>query len=112
MVVCQSACNRSDHGCSVGDLELVGGGGGGGGCGGGGGECIHQTGEQAATLVGLGWVSVGLGGMLPVRTLKPCVTGFGLDTSGWTEPKAGWLDDECSRLGSIPWVSLRPCPVG
>jgi hypothetical protein len=33
-------------------------------------------------------VSVGLGGMLPVRTLKPCVTGFGLDTSGWTEPDA------------------------
>ena len=65
-------------------------------------------------LLSWGWVgvTVGLGGMLPVRTLKPCVTGFGLDTSGWTEPKAGWLDDECSRLGSIPWVSLRPCPVG
>ena len=55
-------------------------------------------------LLSWGWVgvTVGLGGMLPVRTLKPCVTGLGLDTSGWTEPKAGWLDDECSRLGSIP----------
>jgi hypothetical protein len=39
-----------------------------------------------------------------VRTLKLCVTGFGLDTLGWTELKAGWLDGECSRLGSIPWV--------
>ena len=63
-------------------------------------------------------VSVGLGGMLPVCTHKPCVTGLGLDTSGWAELGAGWLDDdsarECSHLGSIPcqWVSLRPCLVG
>ena len=51
-------------------------------------------------------VSVGLGGMLPVRTLRSCVARFRLDTSGWTELKAGWLDGGCSRLGGIPWVTL------
>ena len=59
-------------------------------------------------LLSWGWVgvTVGLGGMLPVRTLKLCVTRLRLDTSGWTELKAGWLDGGCSRLGSIPWVTL------
>ena len=54
-----------------------------------------------------GWVgvSVGLRGVLPVCTLRSCVARFRLDTSGWTEPKAGWLDDGCSRLGGIPWVT-------
>ena len=42
-------------------------------------------------LLSRGWVgvSVGLGKMLPVRTLRSCVARFRLDTSGWTEPKAG-----------------------
>ena len=59
-------------------------------------------------LLSWGWVgvSVGLGGMLPVRLLRSCVARFRLDTSGWTEPKAGWLDGGCSRLGGIPWVVL------
>ena len=61
-------------------------------------------------LLSWGWVgvSVGLGpgGMLPVRTLRSCVARFRLDTSGWTELKAGWLDGGCSRLGGIPWVTL------
>ncbi len=79
-------------------------------------ESVFTKLAQVATLTVLGWVgppvvSMGLGGMLPVHT-QPCVTGFGLDTSGWTELKAGWLDDECSRLGSIPSVSPRPCLVG
>ena len=60
------------------------------------------------SLFSWGWVgvSVGLGGMLPVCTLRSCVARFRLDTSGWTEPKAGWLDDGCSRLGGIPRVPL------
>ncbi len=60
--------------------------------------------------VGVG-VSVGLGGMLPVRALEPGATRFRLDTVtlGWAELKANWLDDSCSRLGSIPWASPRPC---
>ena len=59
-------------------------------------------------LLSWGWVgvSVGLGKMLPVRTLRSCVARFRLDTSGWTEPKAGWLDSGCSRLGGMPWVTL------
>ena len=59
-------------------------------------------------LLSWGWVgvSVGLGKMLPLRTLRSCVARFRLDTSGWTEPKAGWLDSGCSRLGGIPWVTL------
>ncbi len=61
--------------------------------------------------VGVG-VSVGLGGMLPVRTLEPGVTRFRLDTLGWAELKANWLDDGCSRLESIPWASPRPCLLG
>ena len=46
-----------------------------------------------------GWVGVSmdLGGMLPVRTLRSCATGFTLDTLGWAELKAGWLDGGCSR---------------
>ena len=61
-----------------------------------------------------GWVgvSVGLGGMLPVRTLKSCVTGLRLDTLGWAELKAGWLDGGCSRSGGIPGVPLWSCQPG
>ena len=60
------------------------------------------------TLLSWGWVgvSVGLGGMLPVCKLKLCVARFRLDTLGWAELKAGWLDGGCSRLGSIPGVTL------
>ena len=60
-----------------------------------------------------GWVgvSVGLGGMLPVRTLKSCVTGLRLDTLGWAELKAG-LDGGCSRSGGIPGVPLWSCQPG
>ena len=59
-------------------------------------------------LLSWAWVgvSVGLGGMLPVRTLKLCVARFRLDTLGWAELKASWLDGGCSRLGGIPWVTL------
>ena len=55
-----------------------------------------------------GWVGVAmdLGGMPPVRTLRSCATGFTLDTLGWAELKAGWLDGGCSRSGSIPGVPL------
>ena len=60
-------------------------------------------------LLSWGWVgvSVGLGGMLPVRALKLCVARFGLDTLGWAELKAGWLDNGCSRPWCMTWVSLR-----
>ena len=59
-------------------------------------------------LLSWGWVggSMGLGGMLPVRTLKSCVTGLRLDTLGWAELKAGWLDGGCSRSRGIPGVPL------
>ena len=61
-----------------------------------------------------GWVGVSmdLGGMLPVRTLKSCVTGLRLDTLGWAELKAGWLDGGCSRSGGIPGVPLSSCQPG
>ena len=62
-----------------------------------------------------GWVGVSmdLGGMLPVRTLRSCVTGFRLDTLGWAELKAGgWLDGGCSRSGGIPGVPLWSCQPG
>jgi len=61
-----------------------------------------------------GWVGVSmdLGGMLPVRTLKSCVTGFRLDTLGWAELKASWLDGGCSRSGGIPGVPLWSCQPG
>ncbi len=80
------------------------------------------------SLLSLGGVGVGLfvglGALPPMRSLKSCVTRFGshwqrLDTGtlGWTELKAGWLDGGCSRLGSIPGVSLsvtleqKVCPA-
>jgi hypothetical protein len=44
---------------------------------------------KLASRLSLSWgwvgVSMDLGGMLPVRTLKSCVTGFRLDTLGWAE---------------------------
>ena len=58
--------------------------------------------------VGPSVVFVGLGGLPPMRSLKSCVTRFRLDTLGWTEPKAGWLEDGCSRLGVYPGCLCDP----
>ena len=51
---------------------------------GGGGECVHQTGEQALALVGLGWGFCGTGGnAASAHTQAVCdrvrVGHFGLD---------------------------------